>query len=317
MSEPYDLLVVDWPELPERYVDGVMSSFPGYGGVAAARWYLRRQLEGSTKPDILALQDATGNIIGGTGINYRLMRAGGSNEIQVGVLTSSWTADAYRGKGVFKRLIHESLHHVAKNGCSHLLAFVTSANASSYALRSAGATMFATSYLLWQPPGKLLVPEGRELREASAGEARTAVLRALERRLSLHITYPSPEAWVDQFVSRPWNTKLLTNGFAFTVLEEHRDTIRLNGIIADDVKGRSDMIGDVISHCAKLGTKCFAYATCPEDLSLYETQGFDAIPGFIACLRLDASIHAQASNPLNDVWPLGTLRWSLQAGDRM
>lgn len=121
------------------FLGGLNAAFPGWGGDARFSWCFERALAGRP-PDLLVARDG-GEVVGGSAVTYRALALPDGARVVAGIMTGSWTLPAARGRGVFTRIVEESLALSPR-----LLAFVTAANASRGRLEAAGAVGVPTYY---------------------------------------------------------------------------------------------------------------------------------------------------------------------------
>ena len=164
---------------PAAYLSGANRAFGNWGDELTFAWAFR-------DGEILFLDDASGQPVAASGINYRTLLDGRT----IAIISGAWTSPAARGTGAFARLI-EATHLAARERDAITIAFGRMDNISRRRVADAGAQIRATFYC-------------RSLPQIAPGEP-PASLDHLDPSL---YAFPSSfrytsEEWRRQFLERP------------------------------------------------------------------------------------------------------------------
>lgn len=129
----------------EGFLRSLNVCFPGWGDAHKYAWYFEPRPD-APAPDLLVVW-IEGQLAAGTGLTYRSLRGPDDEPGSAAILTGSWTDPAFRGQGLFARLVEEARRHARARGNDHLLAFVRDDNPSMRGLLRAGARLIPTFYL--------------------------------------------------------------------------------------------------------------------------------------------------------------------------
>ena len=129
----------------EAYLRSLNQCFPGWGDENKYAWYFEPRAD-APPPDLLVVWKGA-QLAAGTGLTYRTLRGPDDDTRLAAILTGSWTDPAFRGQGLFTRLVEESRDHARTLGYDHLLAFVRNENPSMKGLLRAGARLIPAFYL--------------------------------------------------------------------------------------------------------------------------------------------------------------------------
>jgi hypothetical protein len=267
----------------EPHLAALRECFPGWGDEAKYAWYFEPRAS-LPAPDVLVVQDQ-GVFVAGTGLTYRTVRAADEKEIRVGILTGSWTLPPFRGRGLFGRVVQDSLVQVRKRGCDALLGFVRADNPSRKGLEGAGARMLVTRYFQ-----AALESPGRGENLWSPTRVDENLVEDLWRRAAdmgrdqLRFHYSTPASFAAQFIDREpepgfWQTELgdiaiiEADGNATLLPGRERDLETLPGLIrALDGVAQS------------IGRRLRIYATSPFLIRACENAGLEGAAGFLGIL---------------------------------
>ena len=178
------------------YLAALNECFPGWGDEAMFSWCFERIMAGHSA-DLLEVRD-DGQLIAGSAISYRNVLLPGGEIVKAGIMTGSFTVPAARGRGLFSRMIDDSLAAIRRRESAMLLAFVTSTNGSCRRLAAAGATMVPSFYCR-RAHGRVTPPVWTNAEDAA------------------RFVYTDDE-WSSQFVDRPHPASLsVTDDFKAVV----------------------------------------------------------------------------------------------------
>lgn len=223
------------PEDRRRYVAGLETAFGTWGDYDRFAWAFDRSC-GAGPADLAVLVDPQGRWVAGSAVTYRLVRAPSGEVEAAGIMTSSWTLPAARGRGCLTHFVEWSREMARARGSGLLFAFMTDTNPSRRRLAAAGADLVPTWYASWDAPGggeapRLPSPSGDQLARL-AERAPTPVSDAHT------ITYPDADAWAGQFLRRPDPVEVVAVPGGCAVIECAVGTDRLLAAIADDRAAR-------------------------------------------------------------------------------
>lgn len=315
----------------DEYLKCLNLCFGNWGDRRQFDWYFQRHTA-LPKPDLIVLK-ISGETAAGSAVSYRKVALPNDHEIDVGIMTGSWTLPQFRGQGCFARIIEESVQVTTNKSAALLLAFVTEENASFRQLAKAGAALFPASYLVSNP---LTHPAAGAL-QFRAVEKTNEVITAMFDRLekSSHgycrLTYATAGDFRAQLVDRPGATEILGDSlgnFGIVERKESTDILQLCLAAEDDHPGIAKCMAGLLNHALARERRLFLYSTRsdvtraglslglqvkPGQLAVLATEGFQ-LPqalGVASPLRTSESSQlAQADSP----WFLG--EWNVQSGDR-
>jgi hypothetical protein len=130
---------------PADYLTGANLAFGNWGDEQTFAWAFR-------DGEILFLEDASGQPVAASGINYRALVDG----TPIAIISGAWTSPAARGTGAFARLI-EATHLAARERHATTIAFGRMDNISRRRVEDAGAQIWPTFYCRSLPQSS---PEG-------------------------------------------------------------------------------------------------------------------------------------------------------------
>jgi len=278
---------------------------------AAYRWYLQRVFHREA-PDRLVLV-AGKRVLAAVGIAYRQVRTpdGGIHRVAIGV--AGCTAPAERGRGRFSRLWRAAIEHCAARGCTAILGFVTTDNATYRELRRVGAAAIPSSYIASADPPKESATTVLEVSEIAQTEWRDYADAALQLQSSTAVAgfhYPDADVWRSQFVDRPYPVELLRMGdTSRAIIERVDDTDRLQWFDGDPQE-QGAAIAAMVLRARRAHRRFFMYSTAAVPAATLQGCGLSARPG---------SMMAQATRPGYEpiVRSWSTLPWAVYSGDRM
>lgn len=236
-------------------------------------------------------------------MTHRLVRAPSGEVEAAGIMTSSWTVPAARGRGCLTNFVEWSREVVRARGSDLLLAFMTDTNASRRRLAAAGADLVPTWYALWNAPGS-----GDERKFPSPSGDHLA--RLAERTLTpvsdvYMITYPDADEWAGQLLRRPDPVDVVTVPGGCAVMERAVGTDRLLAAIADRAAEPLDpaaVLATLVASAARRGCKLFGFMIDPAWAEVAGTLGAAVQTGRLTLLSDRARV---------------TAAWRISSGDRM
>lgn len=322
----------------ERNPEGVRSDylrclnqcFEHWGDDDDYDWCFTREV-GSQPADLFVMR-LNGELVAGSAVSYRKAQLGNGAEIDVGIMTGSWTLPAARGQGCFTRAVHESVELAASRGAALLLAFVTEINASSRRLAAAGSALFPTRYAFTTPDTPPAAQNGPTITPVADAEAAlTRMRRYLEgvRDGRFHLRFPRSEDWRTQFLERPGDIRLVALGEqGYCVLEAAADTDRVQLLALGPDADLRACLTSLLRRAQAKGRKLFLFSTDPRMWEQCDMLQMGGISGYLTALVADADALGRVlgtstawsnatSEPLADPdseWYLGAC--AIQSGER-
>jgi ribosomal protein S18 acetylase RimI-like enzyme len=313
------------------YLKGLNACFPGWGDEPMFDWAFRRQVSGPAA-DMLVIRQG-GDLIAGSAVTYRRLRSARGTEALTALMTGSWTTPAARGHGCFTQLIEASVEVARERGAVLLLAFVTATNASFRRLEAAGAQLFPTRYLFSTAETRRCVPVGGTPRVIAGLRRGSPQLEALfldfeqRRPPGTCFVYANADEWASQFLERPSLAQVVeVPGLGFGIVEEHRDTDRLQGIAAELGTGPEHLTQALLARAQAHGRKFFSFSMEPSPATHGATQlGLGVAQGHLTAIAVSPTatrvfLGDSEPNGSRDVatTALQALApWSVHSGDRM
>ncbi len=291
---------------PEDYIELLNFSFGDSWNAELFHWYMQRPFAGRT-PD-LAVLCLDGKPVSGAAVNYRQLRDPQGRIHNVGVISGAWTHPEARGHGYYTRVMRESANRVATQGCELLLGFVTADNDSSKGMKTAGAWMIPTAYVM-----STSVPAGiGNLPTVTEENSKPATLHPLHNvhcSTATGFHYASMDDWTAQILHRPGPVEILRIGDdAVAVIEQTADTDRLQWLSSRE-QDKVACLSALAARATAAGRQLFAFCTGPSLDACVAAPGLRAQEGFITCLpagRTSASMEAMLAGP-----------WEVHSGDRV
>tara|TARA_R110002096_G_scaffold123816_1_gene267715 strand:+ start:5944 stop:6855 length:912 start_codon:yes stop_codon:yes gene_type:complete len=290
----------------EDYVRLLNTAFDGNWSLPAFHWYFTRKFAGRV-PDVVVAFDGDDPVSGGC-LNYRRLRAPGGDIVEVAVVTAAWTSASARGKGYYTAVMREVARFAAANDCPLLLGFVLADNPSAAGMKTAGAILVPTAYLV-SHTGASAASFPRHDVETIALPA-TEMYRLAERQADATIfDYPGVADWQSQFMQRLDPVEVLKVGDAgYALVERSEQSDRLQLLIAGDAQ-RAAVVASIAARSAQRGREFFMFGTGDWTRRCGDAANLEIRPGFITCLPtngLTGNIEALIRSP-----------WDLHSGDRM
>lgn len=267
------------------YIKNLNECFNGWGGERQYHWGLERKV-GEYSTDILLIENEEDGVIAGSAVSYRKL-SGANKEINIGIMTGSWTLPAARRKGCFTKMINCSRDLCREKNIPFLTAFVTEANASSRRLESEGSFMFPTYHLF--SPQELYKEDDLphiEIQEKSEDLKSTLFETVLKRQNnSLNFSY-SFEEFLEQYVNRIKDTSVLKINGDFAILENGINEVKILLLTFNDKETFKLNLKAVTNWCLKnRNKKAFYFTTQKELLDASMELNFENLPGFFTILR--------------------------------
>lgn len=291
------------PDDRRRYIAGLETAFGTWGDDDRFTWAFDRSC-GAGPADLAVLVDTEGRWLAGSAVTHRLVRAPSGAVEAAGIMTSSWTVPAARGRGCLTNLVEWSRELVRTRGSDLLLAFMTDTNASRRRLAAAGADLVPTWYALWDAPG---LGKERQFPSPSGDQLARLAERALTPVSGAHtITYPDADAWAGQLLRRPDPVEVVTVPGGCAVMERAVGTDRLLAAIADDRATEpldpAAVLATLMASAARRGCKMFGFMIDPAWAEAARTLGAAVQTGRLTLLSDRARV---------------TAPWRISSGDRM
>lgn len=278
---------------------------------AAYQWYLQRVFHGEA-PDRLVLVEGK-RVVAAVGIVYRQVRTPDGVIHRVAIGVAGCTAPAERGRGHFSRLWSGAIEHCAARGCTAVLGFVTTDNATYRELRRVGAAAIPSSYII--SDDALREPAAAVLGVAAVApdKWRDYADAALQSACSTAVAgfhYPDADAWRSQFVDRPYPVELLRMGdTSRAIIERVDDTDRLQWLDGDQQE-QGAAIAAMVLRARRARRRFFMYSTAAVPAATLQDCGLGARPGSMMALPTRTE-----HEPIVRSW--STLPWVVHSGDRM
>lgn len=320
------------PGLRADYLRGLNEAFGDWGGDRYYDWCFERSA-GSFAPDLMIMRK-DGALIAGSAVSYRKARLSSGAEVDLGIMTGSWTLPAARGQGCFTTAIEESVKATAAHGGALLLAFVTETNASYRRLRAAGAGLFATHYVSSSSdtplaPRRAADPAVTEVADpvAALEWMRDALDRS--RAGTFRLRYPG-RAWRGQLLDRPGETavfELEDQGRCVIEAKDGSDRVQLLALAegADEAA----CLRSLLRRAQIRQRRLFLFATRYETRAVANALGMLGEGGVLTALIADPQPlgsalglkpgwtlpNSTALADTGDPWYLGPI--AIQSGERM
>jgi hypothetical protein len=257
-----------------------------------------------------------GQVLAGSAVNYRRLKAPDGRTALVGIMTGSWTLPAARGKGAFTQIIDESVRLTREHGGAALLAFVTETNASYRRLEAAGSTLFDTRYVSSKAGVQGAAPREawRALTPSEAAGQYERFLRA--RPTGARFEYSDAAAWAGQLLNRPAGTSVIeVEALGCAVVEAHGDFDRLQALAPTEPGRRAQLVRFFLERAQAAGRRLFLFESSVARANELVALGMDAAPGFLTYLPGAQEAHAELLGGRPAAEALAT--WALDSGDRM
>lgn len=200
---------VNPPGIREAYLRSLNQCFPGWGDANKYAWYFEPRAD-APPPDLLVVWNGA-QLAAGTGLTYRALHGPDDDTRLAAILTGSWTDPAFRGQGLFTRLVEESRDHARALGYDHLLAFVRNDNPSMKGLLRAGARLIPAFHLRGGSQGT--GPDGPLLSAASPPRSLATAWSRFRKRgaNSFRFAYNDASSFAAQFFERHSETVELSD----------------------------------------------------------------------------------------------------------
>jgi hypothetical protein len=272
------------PDDEERYLAGLNTCFPGWGGRDRFDWCFRRRGAGRL-PDVVSLWDGA-RVIAGNGLSYRRVEGRGRAAV-AGIITASWTLPDERRRGCMTRLIEGSRAQVLAAGGELVLGFVTADNASGRRMQAAGSRLVPTWYCRSTGPAAVIAPDESDVPGAG-----------------IRFVYDGDER-DGQFGGRPGLVSTVA-GREWTAIVEHGDGVdRLLGL--DVPPGEwTGAVSALAAGAHERGRYLFVFTSRRPEAQALGAAGFTLTDGWLTVLNARAPGAAWSDDP-----------WVVQNGDRM
>lgn len=269
----------------DEYIKNLNIAFDGWGGKKEYDWVFNRKV-GNHSSDILLIENEEDGVIAGSGISYRILSdAKRTVEIEIGIMTGSWTLPAARRKGCFTKIINSSKELCSKKEVPFLTAFVTDTNPSSRRLRSEGSYMFPT-YHLFSP----IAPFKDNNLTAKAIDHNEEVYRSIYDRAReqqakfLNFSYDFPE-FVGQYLERIKPTTILKINEDYAILEDGVNESKVLLLTYGDKESLKLNMEKVTNWSLKhKDQRTFFFSTRKEVAEVGEQLEFENLPGYFTIL---------------------------------
>lgn len=298
---------VEWNPVNTRadFLDGLNECFPGWGDQVRYTWYFEPR-EPHPSPDVLVLKEGN-QIVAGTGLTYRRLLSPTNRPLRAAILTGSWTLPAWRGRGLFARVVAESRQQALSKGQDVLLAFVREDNPSRRVLEREGALLAPTFYFRADAASEEDTPPERvfavDPNAALMEDLWQRVARSGETRFRFH--YETVTAFASQFIHRHSATLLLRDEAGHLAIVQDDGRQRLAHLIAfanaDSASALHFLKG--LAASARADGRTLAVFTSPGPVRLAcDEAGFTCGRGFVTVMR-------ESGTSLD-------APWSVSGGDR-
>jgi hypothetical protein len=300
------------------YVQGLVRSFPGWTP-RDSKFFLERDL-GAGPPDRIVLLNG-GRMVCGAGLVYRPLRTAAGEDLVAMVMSGAWTDPAWRDRGLFTRLIVESLARGYVRGAAVYFGFTPQDRATYRVLQRLGAVVVGTVYCTWAGTAAATRAQVRTVPVTRALKSRLAAACEVERQHATHFTYGNVGIWTGQFLERPQPVSVLATGDGSYAIVESVDNTERVQLFLGSGSERGAAIAALCAYAADRGRALFHFAPAAET-ALLQSANFDVQQGALMLLptgSAGASADASARDRLPDqsaplAWALQP--WSLASGDR-
>ena len=290
-----------------EYIKYINECFNGWGQDKEYSWAFNRMV-GDKASDIMIIKNEEDEVIAGSAVTYRKLKASQGKSIDIAIMTGSWTLPKARGKGCFSKIIDLSKELAAKKQVPYLTAFVTESNASFRRLRDAGSELLPTS-LLFSPEEPYEHAETEEIKILEdTGEIVDDIYSRFKNlhRNTLSYDY-APEEFYLQYIARPKKVEILKIGHEYAVVEETHNVIRPMLVTYDNLDQFEKMIQSLTNWALKnRSKKLLLFSTKKEVMERCEMLGFENMQGYFTILSTS-----------EEADPQELMQLSINMGDKM
>lgn len=289
------------------YIKYINECFNGWGQDKEYSWAFNRKI-GDKSSDIMIIKNEEDEVIAGSAVTYRKLKAPQGNTIDIAIMTGSWTLPKARGKGCFSKIIDLSKELAAKKEVPYLTAFVTESNASFRRLRDAGSELLPTS-LLFSPEEPFAIADTLEVKAMEDSEEVVADIYSRFKHLhrnTLSYDY-TPEEFYLQYIARPKKVEILKIGHEYAVVEETHNVIRPMLVTYDSLDQFEKMVQSLTNWALdNRSKKLLLFSTKKEVMDRCESLGFENMQGYFTILSTSEEADPQA-----------LMQLSINMGDKM
>lgn len=292
----------------EQYIENLNHCFSDWGGQNEYHWTFQRKA-GNFESDIIIIKDDEGDVIAGSGVTYRKLRTQDHVEIDIGIMTGSWTLPKARGKGCFSKIINISKELCAQKNVPFLTAFVMENNPSFRRLKDAGSILIPTSHFISK---ETIYPSENQVSETKwKPQYQKELYYKFKNNKSHYLAFDySVNEFLQQYINRIKNTSLLqiaNNDLA--IIEEARDIIKVLFFTHEDVDSYINNVRSLANWGLKTRSKrLLLFSTKKEISNALDNLGFQKSPGYFTVLNTqdNPDIHEEYFDKIN-----------INAGDKM
>jgi GNAT superfamily N-acetyltransferase len=321
------------------YLEHLNECFPSWGDQSRFEWAFHRDCGAGVADLLLARFD--GELIGGTGVNYRRVMHPSGRESTVGIMSGSWVLPAARGKGCFTRMIEAMTECTAQRRGSLLVAYAFASNPSYRAMQRAGLAVIDTSYL--RDPGEYQPLEASTPIETLSVGDRSAAFVSDEINNNgdnngdnnganngdrVRFLY-APAIWSAQFLHGPNRPAYLElPGESVALVEEADGFLRVQALVVKDRCFYPEVMQALFDTAARRHRRLFLFSVDAELTHAAEVAGCERMPGgyfmkianrealaeWVGCAATERLAETDLMDPHHTAY-LG--KWQIQNRDRM
>lgn len=273
----------------EEYLGYLNQCFPGWGDVALYNWVFDRDVGAGRADRIFAYHE--NEIIGGTGVSYRMITDSKGAKERIAIMTGSWTLPAARGKGCFSHLILAMRDQAIKKGCVLLTAFAFKDNASYGAMLRQNCVALPTVYV--RDP---LVPTkdcqsdneflGRYPVSDKFVEELFVSLQKSEND-KVRFTYSLSE-WKGQFIGDPAKMGAVSIGHSSKfIFEIANGFLRVLAMYVSEEDNLKSVFANILQITRKEGFRLFMFSTDSKEIEVMKELELEIIEGGFFLLFAD------------------------------
>lgn len=269
----------------EQYIENLNHCFSDWGGQNEYHWTFQRKA-GNFESDIIIIKDDEGDVIAGSGVTYRKLSTRDHDEIDIGIMTGSWTLPKARGKGCFSEIINISKELCARKAVHFLTAFVMENNPSFRRLKDAGSILIPTSHFISK---ETIYPSENQVSETKWKPQYQKELYYKfknNKRHCLAFDYTADE-FFKQYIYRIKKTILIQfSSNELAVIEETKDIIKVLFITYEDVNSYISNVKSLANWGLKTRSKrLLLFSTKKEISDALVNLRFQKSPGYFTVLN--------------------------------
>ncbi len=274
--------------MEKDYLGNLNIAFSNWGDSTNYAWVFNRKV-GDFKTDQLIIK-REGEAIAGSAITYRKVSLNATENLNVGIMTGSWTLPAARNTGCFSTIIEESKKMCLANGVQLLTAYVTEENPSSRRLEAAGSLMIH-SWNLFAPHIITDTKNDIVLLDATLEQVQTDIYEQYTKSLkgTVHFSYTKKE-FVSQFIHRPEETIVCKVGGEFVILSSGFNAMKVLLATYQDLEHLEGLLTGINNWCiSKYKKAIFLYTTNRGMAQHLSSLDYETKKGFYTVIDCNAT----------------------------